>query len=49
MKQYNDGMAKPMNDKDYWWLMTTNSKGQRDDKMVATTLKYYPHLAQFNV
>lgn len=49
MKKYNDGMAKPMADRDFWVLMTTDAKGLVSPKLVTMTLKYYPELAVYNV
>lgn len=38
------GMCEPMNDRDYYTLMVSNSKGETEHSMVATVLKYYPEL-----
>jgi hypothetical protein len=42
--KYNNGMASPLNDKDYFNFMTN---GGSDKIAVATLLRYYPDLQRF--
>lgn len=41
------GDCPPLNDRDFYRLMTTDSKGNIDYDMVDLTLRYYPELQPY--
>lgn len=47
MNNQQEGMCQPLNDKDFFNLLTLNSKGVEDVKGIEIVIKFYPELKKY--